>query len=97
MLNHKITEIALSKITTEQMQAWINERKLQVIDGTVRQELTLLSNIINTARREWKWCNSSPLTDTRKPKEPAHRDRRLLPLEQERILSALDYSALHFD
>ena len=91
MLNHPVIRIALHRITTEQMQAWINERRAQVSNATVKRELNLLSAIINTARREWKWCDANPITDARKPKAAAPRDRRLYPHEQTAILQALDY------
>jgi integrase len=47
----------------------------------VRRDFALLSAVLATARREWRWINDSPLADVRKP--PAGKPRTRLPTWRE--------------
>lgn len=56
---------------------------------TVNNELILLSHLFTVARKEWGMEGlTNPVSNIRKPKQPMGRDRRLLPGEEELLLSA---------
>lgn len=57
---------------------------------TVNNELILLSSLFNVAHREWGMESiNNPVSKVSRPKQPAGRDRRLLPGEEEKLLGAL--------
>ncbi|WP_433704115.1 site-specific integrase [Paraburkholderia sacchari] len=64
-----------------------------VTGSTVSRELTLLSHVLNVARREWGiHLDINPVSVIRRPRENRARNRRLSPGEEQRILSALTFS-----
>lgn len=63
----------LSKITPDDLGAWRDARLKVNANGTVIREARLISAILETARREWRWIKENPMRDVRKPKAPAHR------------------------
>lgn len=69
--------------------AWRDARLLEVAPATVRREMILMGSVFSVARREWGLVGDSPLSDVRKPQEPAARDR--LPTKKE--LERLELSA----
>lgn len=57
---------------------------------TVNNELILLSGLFNVARKEWGMESiNNPVAKVSRPKQPAGRDRRLMPGEEEKLLNAL--------
>lgn len=59
--------------------------------STVNRELTLLSHVLNVARKEWGvHMDVNPVSIIRRPRENRTRTRRLLPGEEKRILAALE-------
>ncbi len=59
--------------------------------STINRDFGLLSVVFNTARREWGWMNSNPLSDVRRAPEPGPRTRRLQPGEIEALRIASGY------
>ncbi|SHJ48785.1 Site-specific recombinase XerC [Malonomonas rubra DSM 5091] len=58
---------------------------------TVNNELILLSNVFNIARKEFGFESiKNPVSDVSRPKLPGGRNRRLLPGEEEKLSRALD-------
>jgi integrase len=91
LLNDPVCKVMLPALTTDRMQQWIDQRKQRVSGATVLRELTLLSAIINVARKQWKWCTHNPVTDTRKPREAPARNRRIQTAEIALLLESLGY------
>lgn len=57
---------------------------------TVNNELILLSHLFNVAHREWGMESiNNPVSKVSRPRQPAGRDRRLLPGEEDKLLDAL--------
>jgi integrase len=55
---------------------------------TVSNELILLSHLFTVARKEWGMEGlTNPVSNIRKPKQPPGRDRRLMPGEEDLLLS----------
>lgn len=86
-----LADILLINLTRDDMQAWIDRRGKQVKAGSVNRELTILSSVLRECRTSWKWMMDNPIIDTRRPKDPPHRDRRISDDEIKRILLALEY------
>lgn len=62
-----------------------------VTGSTVNRELTLLSHVLNVARKEWGvHLDVNPVSIIRRPRENRARTRRLLAGEEQRILAALE-------
>jgi len=62
--------------------------------SSVNRDLTILSNAFTVARREWGWLQINPVSDTKRAKEPPHRDRRVGDDEIPVLLTALNYPGI---
>lgn len=67
---------------------WRDRRSKEVAPGTVRREMTLISSVLTTARREWGLISHNPISDIRKPAAPPPRDRRVSEDEIEKLIAA---------
>lgn len=85
----------LVEITPEVLGMWRDERLQAVSAGSVLRYLGLLSAVFETARREWRWIDSNPVRDVRKPRAPDHRTITLTREQIHRMLAQLGYSPLH--
>lgn len=63
----------LSKIDSERIAQWRDQRKKTVSGSTVVREANLLRNIFSRARLEWKWISHNPFEGVKLPKENAAR------------------------
>ena len=84
-------KLRLSAITPEHIATWRDDRMREVKPGTVLREITLLSAVFETARREWRWLESNPVKIIRKPPKPAHRERLIAWHEIKGMLRALSH------
>lgn len=89
--NLPFIDVRLIDLRREHIEAWIATRARAVKSSTVNRELNLLSHCFTEARR-WRLMAHNPMEDLKRPRNPAHRDRRILPKEQEAILLCLGYS-----
>jgi integrase len=81
----------LADMTSDILGAWRNERLKQVAASTVLRELKLLSSIFEHARLEWKWIESNPVKDVRKPRSPDHRETLIAWQNIRRMLAEMGY------
>ena len=80
---------SIASITSTDIAKYRDNRLKEVSENMVRLELALLSHLFTIAIKEWGLTGLvNPVMQIRKPKLPPGRDRRLLPGELERILSA---------
>lgn len=86
----KLRDFNITAVTADTLGKWRDKRINidKVAGSTVNRDLSLLSHVFSTARREWKWISSSPTTDVRRPKNPAPRDRLISEDEIDRITLA---------
>lgn len=63
----------LSKIDSERIGRWRDERKKSVSASTIVRESNLLRHIFSRARKEWKWISHNPFDGVSLPKENAAR------------------------
>ena len=85
------TSCALSDLTTDDLGRWRDSRLKLVTPGAVLREISLLSAVLETARREWGWINENPLSDMRKPRSPDHREVIISPWLAIKMLKAMGY------
>lgn len=77
----KIADIRVSEVTPSDFADWRDRRLTEVAPASVSREMTLMSAVMNVARREWGLIKVNPLADVRKPSPPPPRDRRVSPDE----------------
>ncbi len=86
---------SLASITSTDIAKYRDKRLREVSENMVRLELALLSHVFTIAVKEWGMTGLvNPVMQIRKPKLPPGRDRRLLPGELDRILSASESPVL---
>jgi hypothetical protein len=76
-LRHRITKLSMVNLTPEAMAGFRDERLKTCKANTVIRDLSVLSAIINHARREWGIVIQNPVEVIRKPSMPPGRDRVL--------------------
>lgn len=82
----------IHEVTPEMLGLWRDDRLRSVGNGTVLREIGLLSAVLETARREWRWITINPVADIRKPRQPDHRDTLLTRPQIKAMLRSLGYS-----
>ena len=85
----------LADITAADVALWRDARLAKVSRSTVLRDLTLLSAVLECARREWGWIEANPVKDVRRPGEPDHRERIITGPEVRRMLRQLGWPARH--
>ena len=84
-----IAHVKMSALSSKLMAAW-RDRRLQSVSGsTANRDLSLMSVIINWARREQGIHIDNPIAMIRRPLENKGRTRRLSSDEELRLLAAL--------
>lgn len=82
----------MGDLTPEMFARWRDARLRCVSAGTVLREMNLLSSVIETARLEWRWIETNPLRDIRKPRAPDHRQVVISRVQIRKMLEAMGYS-----
>jgi len=86
---NKIAQRALALIHGVDLAKFRDERLKEVSASTVRLDLALISHLYTVARQDWGMKGlANPVEDTRKPKAPKGRDRRLEAGEEKRLIEA---------
>lgn len=88
----KLAAKQLTRVTTDDLVAWRNDRLKQIQGGSFRRDATLISCTFNVARLEWKWVKENPMSDLKLPMAPPHRDRRVTQDEIDRLLLAMGHT-----
>lgn len=83
----------MASITTADLAAWRDARLRVNARGSVLRDISLLSSVLETARREWGWLHVNPMADVRKPAQPDHRERVIYTWEVRRLLRAMGHQA----
>ena len=84
----------MGDLTADLFAAWRDARLRQVQPGSVLREISLISDLFETARIEWKWISANPMREIRKPKAPDHREVVITPGQVRAMLKAMKYSPL---
>lgn len=86
-----IASVKIVDLRREHFEHYIVERMKSVKSSSVNRELNLMSHCLTQARR-WRLMTHNPMDDLKRPKDPAHRDRRISQREIDTILVALNYA-----
>ena len=90
VLRHRISSLPLTALTSNEMARFRDERLEQVSTETVRQDLVLVRQAIEVARREWDLqLQFNPVDNVRKPPPAKPRERRVSAEELKAIREAL--------
>jgi len=81
----------ISELTPVHLSAWRDARMQEVSRGSVLRDISLLSSVLETARRDWGLIQANPMRDVRKPAQPGHRERIISLGEICGMLRALGY------
>lgn len=82
----------LTHCTSDAIGKYRDARLQLVAKSTVLRELGLLSSMLEEARREWKWIETNPVKDVRKPRAPDHRNVIITKSQIKQVLKQLDYT-----
>jgi integrase len=78
-----------ANLTRQVVAKWRDDRLKEVSGSTVNRELNLLGHVIEKARSEWGIeLLENPVHAIERPKESPHRERRLRPGEEERLMQS---------
>lgn len=81
----------LSELTTADLAAWRDARLKVNARGSVLRDMTLLSSVLEQARREWGWVSVNVMREVRRPAEPDHRERLISWQETRAMLRQLGW------
>ena len=84
--------VVLSELTPDRLAKWRDDRLKQVSAGTVLREIAIVSSVLETARKEWRWLSNNPMRDIRKPRQPDHRQVLYSRAQIKALLKAMGYS-----
>jgi integrase len=79
-------------VTSDDIGKWRDHRLKLNARGAVLRDLGLLSAVMTTARKEWKWIKANPVHDVTKPANPDHRERLISGPEIRAVLRQLGYA-----
>jgi len=81
----RLAQVRLRELDSSHVAAW-QERRLKAIKpASVRRERNLLNNVLEIARKEWKWLRANPFEGVRRPKDGRPRKRIASPPELDRL------------
>lgn len=82
----QITSVDIANYRDHRLASLNPKTQKPISTGTVRLEMSLLSNLFELAITEWGYCENNPVKKVRKPKSSPGRDRRLTARERRLIL-----------
>jgi integrase len=89
---HFPASVILRNLDTTHLADWRDARVREVQAGTVLREISFISAVIECARIEWRWIDSNPIKNIRKPKMPDHREVVISPAQVRVMLRTMRYS-----
>jgi integrase len=86
-------EMRLHTVTADTLGQWRDMRLAAGITGaTINRDFALISHVFTTARREWKWIITNPVSDVRRPAGSPARDRLISATDIKKIMVAFGYA-----
>lgn len=70
---------------------WRKKRLVNVSEGTVRREMSLLSGVFTHAKKEWRININNPCHEMRWPKDNPARKRRISLVEEQQLLDRMGF------
>ncbi len=85
-----LSHLKMAALTSATLAEWRDRRRQEVSGASVAREMTILSAVINHARREWNITIENPLPYVKRPAPSKSRERRLMSEEEAYLLAALE-------
>lgn len=82
----------IGDVTPDDMARFRDSRSPKVGSASVRRELSILSALFETARKEWGWVDANPCREIRKPAQKRHRERLISWREIKMMLREMGYA-----
>lgn len=92
LLRDQLSKTKVAALSGKVLAAWRDQRLKGVSGSTCNRDLTLISHVINVARKEWGIHVENPVSMIRRPPENRARSRRLAAEEEARLLAELELS-----
>lgn len=83
--------IRLADLKPSHIAAWRDLRMREVAGSSVSREMSLLSHVMEIARKEWGWILVDPMKDIRRPADGPPRDRLISQGEIDAICVSLGF------
>lgn len=83
----------IGEIGSDDLALWRDARSKVVGAGSVRRDFSLLADVLEIARREWKWISVNPARDVKRPPSPAHREVIISAGQIRRMLRTMNYTS----
>lgn len=88
----ELADIGLSTLRSCDIEDWIARQDKAGLKGaSILREMQVLSAVLNTCRKRWKWLDHNPLEDVPRPKKSPHRDKVYSDEQVALILDALGF------
>lgn len=84
-------DLPIGRVTPMHIAEFRDSRAATLSPSSVLRELTLLSAVFQVAKLEWRWVESNPVRDIRKPAPSRHRERVIHPHEIRLLLREMGY------
>lgn len=91
-MKHPLASRSLASLRSADFANYRDERLKTCKPATVKRELSILSNVFTVAQKDWSLQIDNPVAKIRKPSSNQHRERRLTPEEETKLLAATDDS-----
>lgn len=91
LIKRHLKDKPLRLVTTDDLVRYRDKRIKSIKGESFIREFGVLTAAWETARREWKWCESNPCRDVKKPPRSPGRDRIITDAERDAMLDALGW------
>lgn len=93
LMEHELARHTLASVRGVELAQYRDERLADGLSAsTIGKELALISHLFETARKEWSISIDNPVLNVSKPTIDNARERRLFPVEEAYLFTALDDS-----
>lgn len=83
----------VSSIGPDDLAQWRDFRLKAVEPGTVLRDFSLLSDVFEVCRREWRWITVNPMRDVKRPPSPPHRETVISRAQIKSMLKVMGYQS----
>lgn len=91
-LKTELPNMLLADLSADDIARWRHTRLQVVSDSSVRREMGVLNQVLNTARLAWGWLTVNPAANVKRPTEHRARQRLIAQHEIDAIVLRLGYS-----
>lgn len=90
-LKREIQDCKLAEMTAAHFVDWRDAQVKLRAPASVRREMNLIKAVLDLARKEWKWTDTNPLADVKRPPNAKSRKRGIQQWEIDAIVKSLGW------